>query len=178
MSMKYSLSAHVINPGDAESDKKVFPSPQYSELIGLNKFAKHIQSHGSPFTRDVIIGVLTAAVDCLREQLVAGNKVNFGDLGSFYVSFRSEGVDNAEDFDPNIHIKHIYVHWERSEFFADLKNDPDIEWEYTLTHKAMADAKKQSKQNATAAAGGTSSGGDGGGSGSGGSDDPDPGVTE
>lgn len=162
MAIKYSLSARAINPGDAESAKKVFPMAQYSELMDLNNFARHIQAHGSPFTRDVIIGVLTAAVDCLREQLVAGKKVNFGDMGAFYVSLRSEGVENAEDFDPSVHVKHIYVHWERSKFFADLKGDMDLKWEYTLTHKAMAEAKKQQKQEATEAAGGSvSDGGDG-----------------
>ena len=129
--------------------------------MDINEFARHIQAHGSPFTRDVIIGVLTAAVDCLREQLVAGKKVNFGDMGSFYVSLRSEGADSADAFDPNVNIKSIYVHWERSEYFADLKGDPDLKWEYTLTHKAMAQAKKQEKQGVDEAIAGGSSGGSG-----------------
>ena len=171
MAINYSLAAHLTNPSEKDSSKKVFPYAQYNELMDMNEFARHIQAHGSPFTRDVIIGVLTAAVDCLREQLVAGKKVNFGDLGSFYISLRAEGVEDAADFDPSVHVKSIYVHWERSKFFADLKGDPDIKWEYTLTHKAMAEAKKQAKLDATEAAGGGSgsggSGGSGGGSGSG-----------
>jgi len=146
MAIKYSLGAHLSKPNDKNSEKKVYPMAQYTELMDLNDFARHIQAHGSPFTRDVIIGVLTAAVDCLHEQLVAGKKVNFGDLGSFYISLRSEGVDDASVFDPTVHVKSIYVHWERSKFFADLKGDPDLKWEYTLTHKAMAQAKKQEKQ--------------------------------
>lgn len=176
MSLKYSLAARPTVPADKNSDKKVYPMAQYSELVDMNEFARHIQAHGSPFTRDVIIGVLTAAVDCLREQLVAGKKVNFGEMGAFYVSLRSEGVEKAEDFDPNIHVKSVYVHWERSSFFADLKGDPDLKWEYALTHKAMAEAKKQSKQSITEAAGNASSGGDDGGSG--GDDGDDDGETE
>lgn len=178
MPINYSLAAHSVNPSEKDSSRKVFPYAQYNELMDLNDFARHIQAHGSPFTRDVIIGVLTAAVDCLREQLVAGKKVNFGDLGSFYISLRAEGVEEAEDFDPNVHVKSIYVHWERSKFFADLKGDPGIKWEYTLTHKAMAEAKKQAKADATEAAGGGSggsgSGGSGGGSGSGDAGDVTP----
>ena len=96
------------------------------------------------------------------QSLLLGRKVNFGDLGSFYVSLRSEGVDKAEDFDPNVHVKHIYVHWERSKFFADLKGDKDIKWEYTLTRKEMSDAKKEAKKEATEAAGGGSNSGGGG----------------
>ena len=129
---------------------------QYSELMELKEFARHIQAHGSPFTRDVITGVLTAAVDCLREQLVAGKKVNFGDMGSFHLTLRSDGVDKAEDFDPSVHVKNIYVHWDRSKFFADLKGDPDLKWEYTLTRKEMAEAKKEAKKEATEAAGSAS----------------------
>lgn len=181
MAIKYSLSARPVNPGDAESAKKVYPMAQYNELVGLNDFARHIQAHGSPFTRDVIVGVLTAAVDCLREQLIAGKKVNFGEMGAFYLTLRSDGVEEAELFNPSLDVKHIYVHWERSKFFADLKGDKDIKWEYTLTHKDMADAKKEAKHNATEAAGGGSgdSGGSGGNSGgSGGSDDDGSGVTE
>lgn len=153
MPIHYSLGVHSTNPSDKNSEKKVYPAAQYAELIEMDQFARHIQAHGSPFTRDVIIGVMTAAVDCLREQLVAGNKVNFGDMGSFYISLKSEGVDDADAFDPNVHVKNIYVHWERSKFFADLKGDPDLKWEYTLTHKAMAEAKKQQKQEVNEAAG-------------------------
>jgi len=69
-------------------------------------------------------------------------------------------VDSAEEFNPAEHVTNIYVHWERSKFFADLKDDPDIQWEYTLTHKAMAEAKKQAKQEID---GNTGSGSEGGG---------------
>ncbi|MBQ8050818.1 MAG: DNA-binding protein [Bacteroidaceae bacterium] len=162
MPIKYSLSARPTNPSDKNAEKRVYPMAQYSELVDLNEFARHIQAHGSPFTRDVITGVLTAAVDCLREQLVAGKKVNFGEMGAFYLTLRSDGVEDATTFDPSVHVKNIYVHWERSKFFADLKGDKDLKWEYTLTRKEMAEAKKESKQEATEAAGGGSNSGGGG----------------
>lgn len=174
MAIRYSLGAHLSKPNDKASEMKVYPYAQYNELMDINEFARHIQSHGSPYTRDIIIGVITAAVDCLREQLLAGKKVNFGELGAFYVSLRSDGVEDTESFDPNTHIKHVYVHWERSKFFADLKGDPDLKWEYSLTHKAMAAAKKQEKQgiDETIGAGTSSSGGSGSGGNNGGQADP------
>lgn len=95
------------------------------------------------------MGVLTAAVDCLREQLILGNKVDFGDLGSFYVALRSEGVEKAEDFNPHAHIKSVDPHWEPSVYFGNLKDDPALKWEYTLTRKEMAEAKKEAKKEAT-----------------------------
>lgn len=155
MAIKYSLSANPTNPLKPDAGKKIYARAQYNEIIDLPALARHIQEHGSPFTRDVIQGVLSAAVDCLREQLVAGNKVDFGDLGSFYVTLRGEGVDNAEDFNPRLHIKSVEPNWTPSEYFANLKNDPDLRWEYTLTRKEMTEAKKQAKQEATESVGGT-----------------------
>lgn len=157
MPIKYSLSAAPVAPH--EKEKKIYAHAQYDELVDVQQLARHIQEHGSPFTRDVIVGVLSAAVDCLREQLIMGNKVDFGDLGSFYVTLRGEGVDKAEDFNPRLHIRRVEPRWEPSVYFANLKDDPGIKWEYTLTRKEMADAKKQAKEEATESAGGTTSGG-------------------
>lgn len=166
MAIKYSLSAAPVAPH--EKEKKIYARAQYSEITNLSALARHIQEHGSPFTRDVIMGVLSAAVDCLREQLIMGNKVEFGDLGSFYVTLHGEGVDKAEDFNPRIHIKSVDPRWEPSLYFDNLKDDPNLKWEYTLTRKEMADAKKQAKEEATEAVGGTGTGdkpGTGGGEG-------------
>lgn len=149
MAIKYSLSVFPVNPTDEKQGKKIFARAQYSEIVDLPMLARHIQEHGSPFTRDVIVGVLTAAVDCLREQLILGNKVDFGDLGSFYVALRSEGVEKAEDFNPHAHIKSVDPHWEPSVYFGNLKDDPALKWEYTLTRKEMAEAKKEAKKEAT-----------------------------
>ena len=154
MAIKYSLSARPVNPSDEKSKKLVYPTAQYDELVDLNEFAQHIHDHGSPYTRDVILGVLTAAVDCLREQLKAGNKVNFGDLGAFSISLRSDGVERAEDFNPNVHVKSIEVNWKRSTFFENLKDAGGLKWEFTPTHKQMDEARKESKESATEAAGG------------------------
>lgn len=145
MAIKYSLSVRS-NPMNPDLPKKIYANAQYNELIDLPALARHIQEHGSPFTRDVIQGVLSAAVDCLREQLVAGNKVDFGDLGSFYVSLRSEGVSKTEDFNPRTHIKSVDVKWSPSVYFENLKDDPDLKWEFAITHKEMAQAKKLSKE--------------------------------
>ena len=38
-----------------------------TEILTTDEFAQHIAGHGSPYTRDVINGVLMAACDCLVE---------------------------------------------------------------------------------------------------------------
>ena len=66
------------------------------------------------------------AVDCLREMLLNGYKVELGDLGNFYVSLNSTGTATAKDFDPDDHIKAVNVNWERGIEFLNLKESAEF----------------------------------------------------
>ena len=180
MAIKYSLSARPVNPSDKNSKRLVYPMAQYDELVDLSELAQHIHDHGSPFTRDVIQGVLLSAVDCVREQLRAGNKVNFGDLGSFHITLRSDGVERAEDFNPEAHVKSIEVNWNPSKLFQNFKESGGLKWEFVPTHKQMAGFRKESKELANEgvdADNGQQTPGDGNGSG-GGNNNGDGGIDE
>ena len=70
--------------------------------------ANHICSHGSPFDRSTIIGVLAAACDCLVELTLDSKRVRLGDLGTFYMSAETKGEVKAEDFNAgNIRRVHL-----------------------------------------------------------------------
>lgn len=69
------------NPMDADAAKKAYASAQYSEVMDINRFAEHIASHGCVYKRADIVAILTMAVDCMREQLLGGQKIQLGDLG-------------------------------------------------------------------------------------------------
>ena len=71
------------NPMDADAAKKAYASAQYAEVMDINRFAEHIASHGCVYKRADIVAILTMAVDCMREQLLAGQKIQLGDLGDF-----------------------------------------------------------------------------------------------
>ena len=146
MAIKYSLSARPSNPSEKNSKRLIYPTAQYDELVDLGELAQHIHDHGSPFTRDVIQGVLLSTVDCIREQLRAGNKVNFGDLGSFHIALRSDGVEHAEDFNPELHVKSIEINWSPSKLFQNLKELGGLKWEFVPTHTQMAGFRKESKE--------------------------------
>ena len=157
----YSLGLRKTNPSDKDSEKKVFPYPQVREVLSLQKLARHIADHGSPYTRDVVVGVVTATVDCIREQLLCGNKVQLGEMGSFYVTFSSEGIDDADKFKPQDHIKSVNVRWDRGRNFAEMKQD--AEFNYVASRKQQAQAKKDEKSSLNEATGGGSSSGNEGG---------------
>ena len=64
----------------------------YAELC------KHMAEHNSVYGEDVCLGVANKLQSCLLEQLLEGKKVQFGDLGTFYLSVKGTGVDNEEDY--------------------------------------------------------------------------------
>jgi len=70
--------------------------------------------------------VLTMAVDCLREMLLNGYKIELGDMGSFYVSLSSEGTLTAKEFKPELHVKSVNVNWERGVSFLNLKENAEF----------------------------------------------------
>ena len=120
--LDYSISARY-NPMEKNEPAKYYASAQTNSVMNLNQFAKHIATHGSVYRRADIAAVLTMAVDCLREMLLNGTKVQLGDLGNFYVTFSSEGALTANEFNPDIHIKKVNVNWERGIDFLNLKED-------------------------------------------------------
>ena len=141
--INYSLGLRKSNPSEKNSEKKVYAYAQARQVIDIMALARHIQVHGSPYTRDIIVGVLTKAVDCIREQLLEGKKVNLGEMGSFYCTISSEGVDSADEFNPSAHIKSVNVRWDRGHEFEDLL--AEAEFNYVTTREQQAKARKEEK---------------------------------
>ena len=133
----YSLGARLSKPNDKNSEKKVYAYAQARQVIDIMALARHIQVHGSPYTRDIIVGVLTKAVDCIREQLLEGNKVQLGEMGAFYVTLRSTGADSADDFNAGANITGVNVRWERGKSYEEMI--ADASFRYVATREKQAD---------------------------------------
>ena len=91
-----------VNP-QFEANSAYFAQAVTLETLSLRDMAKHITSHGSPFTADVVIGVLEAFRSCLIEQLLESKKVKVQGLGTFYVTIANKegGIKNLADFNIN-----------------------------------------------------------------------------
>ena len=112
-------------PGTKKADiteTKAYGTAQVHEILNLDDFCKHIADHNSPFSKGTVKGILTDAVACLREQLLAGNKVSLGDLGDFHVELATEGAVTTEDFTAQ-NIKEVNVRWTPGKNFKDLRAD-------------------------------------------------------
>ena len=123
--VNYSL-INRANPRDKDASKKTYAIAQYAGVMDLEKFASHIATHGCVYSEADIIAILKMAVNCMREQLLAGQKIKLGDLGSFYLSLASKGTLTAEDFNPDIHVKAVNVNWERGVGFLNLKEEAEF----------------------------------------------------
>ena len=76
--------------------QKAFAVAQYAEVMDIEKFAKHISSHGSVYSRADISAILYMTVDCMREQLLEGKKIRLGNLGDFSILLSSKGAEDAD----------------------------------------------------------------------------------
>ena len=123
--------------------QKSFAVAQYSGVMTIEKFAKHIASHGCVYSRADINAILYMAVDEMREQLLEGKKIRLGDLGDFYVSLSSKGVADANDFTAQ-NITDVKVQWEPGAEFKTLL--ADAEFQLVASRAAQAKVLKAIKE--------------------------------
>ena len=58
-----------------------------------------------------IVAILTMSVDCMREQLLAGQKNPVGRPGEFDIGINGIGAASAKESIPAIHIRRLNVNW-------------------------------------------------------------------
>lgn len=126
----------------ASEVRKAFAVAQYAELMPIEKFAKHIATHGCVYSRADISAILYLAVDCMRELLLEGKKIRMGDLGDFSVSLSSRGAADAQSFSAQ-NITDLKVMWEPGVAFKSLL--PDAEFNLVASRAAQAKVIKAIK---------------------------------
>lgn len=68
------------------------------QLVDFDDFITHMANHHCVFSEATIRGVLIEAETCLRELLLDGRAVKFGDLGIFRIGLCTVGEQSAKDF--------------------------------------------------------------------------------
>ena len=105
--------------------QNAFAISQYTDVMTIEKFAKHITSHGSVYSRADISAILYMAVDCMREMLLEGKKIRLGDLGDFSLLLGSKGAETADKFTAQ-NINQVKVQWEPGKEFKNLIDDAEF----------------------------------------------------
>jgi predicted histone-like DNA-binding protein len=77
---------------------KYYARKKSQGMIDLNGLISHMVGHNSAFSEGTISGVLRDMVGCVRELAYEGYSVKIDNLGIFFVSMKSKGVDDANKF--------------------------------------------------------------------------------
>ena len=126
--------------------QNAFAISQYTDIMTIEKFAKHITSHGSVYSRADISAILYIAVDCMREMLLEGKKIRLGDLGDFSLLLTSKGAEDADKFTSQ-NITGVKVQWEPGQEFKNLRDD--AEFNLVASRSAQAAVIKAIKEGKT-----------------------------
>ena len=126
--------------------QNAFAIAQYTDVMNIEKFARHIATHGSVYSRADIAAILYLAVDCMREQLLEGKKIHLGDLGDFAINLTSKGAETADKFSAQ-NITGVNVVWTPGMEFKDLL--ADAEFNLVASRNAQAALLKAIKAGQT-----------------------------
>ena len=78
---------------------KWYAFPVVEETMDLAELAKHMEEHTTGFTEAMCLGMMTAMVKCIKEQLLAGKNVKIDNLAIFSVGIRNkEGAKTEAEF--------------------------------------------------------------------------------
>ena len=89
--------------------KKTYGKIIYRGTLNLADMAEHIMKHGTVYTEDVVIGVITKMKTCMLEMLADGYKVKLDGIGTLYPKVTSKGVAEAKDFSAQDDISRIGI---------------------------------------------------------------------
>jgi predicted histone-like DNA-binding protein len=149
--------------------KKTYGKIIYRGTLSLTDMAEHIMKHGTVYTEDVVIGVITKLKNCMQEMLADGYKVKLDGIGTLYPVTTSEGVDDAKDFSAQENITRIGVAFLADQSKKSLYKASAMKQEAKLSTKLYSELtgegeeeENTSPSNPTNGGGGSDSGNSGG----------------
>ena len=94
---------------DSKSYGKWYGRVASTKTMTYQELCKHMSEHNSVYGEDVCLGVANKLQNCMLEQLLEGKKVQFGELGVFYLSVKSTGANEEKDFNLGVNINGLYL---------------------------------------------------------------------
>ena len=138
--INYSIAIKGTKPGrkkDEIIETKAYGEAQIKESLSFDTFCNLVTDHHSPFSTGTIKGVFSDVVECLRNQMLAGNRVRLGELGDFHVELSTRGADTPDDFNIG-YINKVIVRWTPGKSFKNLRQE--ALFQLVPSREAQADA--------------------------------------
>ena len=118
MALDYSI-ASMRNPAHPEEPSKWYAFLQYRGTLDIKEIASHIASHGCVYDKADIAAIITKLVDCTKELMLEGYRLQLGDLGKLFLTCSSAGTPTAEAFTSDS-IRALNVNFQASDEFEDI----------------------------------------------------------
>lgn len=134
------------NPLKEDAVEMAYAKNQVRKVLTFDEFVKHISDHNGVFTRGTVKGVVSDTCACLVEQLLMGNKVQFGELGIFSISITSEPAATLKEFSED-NIKEVNILFNPGEDFENLRSK--AEFNLVASRAVQAATIKAVKANET-----------------------------
>ena len=141
------------NIKDSKSYGKWYGRVVSTKTMTYQELCKHMSEHNSVYGEDVCLGVANKLQNCMLEQLLEGKKVQFGELGTFYLSVKSSGANKETDFNLGVNIQGLYL------CFAPSRTDVNNLSSKMLKKKATFMNVKDLVETKTKPSGGSNGGG-------------------
>ena len=107
---KYGRKVTIGKVGEERQKvEKTYGKIIYRGTLRLTDMAAHIMKHGSVYTEDVVVGVITKLKNCMQEMLADGYKVKLDGIGTLYPVLTSQGVEDAKEFNAQENITRVGV---------------------------------------------------------------------
>ena len=141
--------------------KKTYGKIIYRGTMSLNDMAEHIMKHGTVYTEDVVIGVITKLKTCIQEMLADGYKVKLDGIGTLYPVLTSEGVADAKDYSAQENVTRVGVSFLADQSKKSLYKASAMKQGTKLSTQLYSEltGEEQSNSNAPSGNGGTTGGG-------------------
>ena len=148
------------------SEGRYFGRILQTETLNTAKLAMHIAEHGSPYTRDIVEGVLRKAESCILELILDSKKIKIDGLGTFYITGENQkhGTISIDRFNPKTSFKGLHIR-----FLPDQATEANLSSRSVLNQASFIWAedlkreKAEDRPEGTSGSGSTDSGNNGGG---------------
>ena len=156
----------LIKVSQNKNDKTAAYGKWYGRVVSTKtmsyqELCKHMSEHNSIYGEDVCLGVANKLQSCMLEQLLEGKKVQFGELGTFYLSVKSSGADKEEDYNLGVNIKGLYLCFAPSRTDVNNLSSKMLKKKATFMNVKDLVESKQKTSNSGSSNGSTDSGNNG-----------------
>ena len=109
------------DPRDLNAQPKFHAAIKRNQNVGLDHMVDELKKI-SPINKGDAVSVLVNVIDLIPKELVKGNTVTLGSLGTFWLSVSSQGFDNAQDISPEA-INKVKLHFKASNQLKQLMSN-------------------------------------------------------